>query len=499
MVKIKNNKDLYRSRLKDSMNAKVLEFLSSLRDDLWIVKEDVIGTEVHNIMLFEQGILNQVEISKILTSLEKIKKKILVNELELDNNFEDIHPLIEKLVIDEIGIEIGGKIHSGRSRNDQVVVDIRMKIRSETNNITSNLLNFLKVLLKVSDQTEDYYIPLYTHLQRGQLGVFSHYINYYISQLVRSIKRLDESYIRINRNPLGACAIGGTSFDINRDRTTELLGFDGLIENSIDAISSKDFIIEVLMDLSLLAVQFSRIAEDFIIWSSKEFNYIEISDSYASVSSVMPQKKNPDTLEITRAKCSQIISKLFEALMISKAIPTGYFRDFQELKNPIRDAFNTLNSIIEIFSGIFSTMKINKDIMIKVSEESLILSLDLAELLASEYKIPFRQAHNVVGSLVNKFKLKEEVFNKTNIEYMVEEIANQKIIISESSLKSIKDLKACLENRKSIGSPSPQQIKSNKSNLKRDIEDLKNNLQIRENSLNNADKLRDNIIKKLTS
>ncbi|MHA2401082.1 MAG: argininosuccinate lyase, partial [Promethearchaeota archaeon] len=291
-------KDIYRTRIEAPLNKKVLKFLSSLKEDLWIAEEDIIGTEVHNIMLFEQGILSKNEIKMILTSLENIRNKLLNNQLELDENFEDIHPFIEKCIIDEIGIEVGGKIHTGRSRNDQVSVDIRLKIRNELNEMSKMLFELSNVLLTQSKSAINIFMPLYTHLQRGQLGVFSHYLNNYIAQILRSLERVEEVYNRNNFNPLGACAIGGTSINIDRKRTAELLGFQGVIENSIDAISSKDYILETLMCLSLISLQFSRISEDLLLWSSKEFDFIELDDEFCSVSSVMPQKKNPDTLEL---------------------------------------------------------------------------------------------------------------------------------------------------------------------------------------------------------
>ncbi|MCK4383995.1 MAG: argininosuccinate lyase, partial [Candidatus Lokiarchaeota archaeon] len=287
-------KNLYRAGLDTPLNNNALKFLSSLKEDFWIFEEDIVGTQVHDIMLFEQKILNEIEIRKILVALENIKKKIQNNQIELDGSFEDIHPFIEKRVIDGIGIEIGGKIHTGRSRNDQISVDLRLKIRKELNSISEELFALVEILLNISKKNINSYLPLYTHLQGGQLGVFSHYINNYIAQILRSLERIEEIYNRVNKNPLGACAIGGTSININRFRTSELLGFDGIAYNSIDAISSRDYIYETLMGLSLLAIQFSRIAEDLIIWSTKEFDFIEIADEYCSVSSVMPQKKNPD-------------------------------------------------------------------------------------------------------------------------------------------------------------------------------------------------------------
>ncbi len=490
-------KDFYRSRIKDSMDKNVLDFLSSLKDDLWIIDEDIIGTEAHDIMLFEQGLINEDEIKKILISLEKIKDKINKKQFNIGEDFEDIHPLIEYLVIEDIGMDIAGKIHTGRSRNDQVSVDLRLKIRGELNNLSKNIFTFLDILFKLSKDSMDYYLPLYTHFQRAQLGQFSHYINYYIAQILRIEERINEIYKRINNNPLGACAIGGTSININRNRTTELLGFDGIIENSLDAISSRDYIIETLMLLSLLALHISRISGDLLIWSTKEFDFIDLNDKFCSVSSVMPQKKNPDTLELIRAKSSIITSNAFKASMIIKAIPSGYFRDFQELKPIIQESFCLINSIIEILNGIFSTLKINQQKMKKAISESYILALDLAEILVNEYNIPFRVAHQIIGDLVRNSEEPEDLFNNEKIEKILLDNGFNNISISLDLIKSLKNLKACLDKRISKGSPSTMNIKVYYKRLFDEKSNLFESYKKRIEKIKEADTLRNKIIQDL--
>ncbi|MHA2401166.1 MAG: argininosuccinate lyase [Promethearchaeota archaeon] len=461
-------KNLYRSGLKSPLDDKALMFISSLNEDLWIVVEDIIGTEVHDIMLFEQKILGRDEIQKILIALESIKERISDNQIEIVEGFEDVHPYIEKSVIDEIGTEIGGKIHTGRSRNDQISVDLRMKIRKELNNISKELFMFFDIILILSEENIKSFIPLYTHLQRGQLGVFSHYLNNYLAQILRSLERIEEIYRRVNKNPLGACAIGGTSISINRNRTSELLGFDGLVYNSIDAISSRDYIYETLMVLSVIAIQFSRIAEDLILWNTKEFNFIELDDKYCSVSSVMPQKKNPDTIELIRSRSSKIISNLFGSALITKGIPTGYFRDFQDLKVLLKNSFEKIHSIIEMFSGIFSTLKVNEENMKRAVDESFTQALDLAEYLVQEHSIPFRQSHNIIAQLVQSSKKSEDLLNKDRIESLIFKILNKKITISDDLLHTLTNLDLCLEKRVSQGSPASTEIKNY-------IEELNNN------------------------
>jgi len=490
-------KDIYRSRLDTPLNQKVLNFISSMNDDLWIAEEDIIGTEVHNIMLFEQGILNRNEIGKILKSLETIKGKLSNQELDIDFSYEDIHPFIEKCVIDDIGIEIGGKIHTGRSRNDQVSVDIRLKIRNELNCLSEKLLHMVDSLLKISEETTDTYMPLYTHLQRGQLGVLAHYINNYIAQIIRSVERIEEIYHRINKNPLGACAIGGTSININRKRTAELLGFEGVIQNSIDAISSRDYIYETLMCLSLISTQFSRISADLLIWSTKEFGFVELDDQYCSVSSVMPQKKNADTLELIRSKSSKIIGNMFSSSVMIKGIPSGYFKDFQELKGLLQNSIDTTFLIIDILTGIFSTIKINKDAMLKVIKESYILALDIAERLVQDYNIPFRISHRIIASIVRDSKNPDDIFNKENLENSILKEYKKKISLSNSFIDSLKDYRLCLEKRISEGSPSKLEVKKAIESLQADSEGLKTLLSQRATKISNAKQLRENLIIKL--
>lgn len=490
------DEDIYRSRLDIPLGEKVMNYLSSLKDDLWILEEDIIGTQVHNIMLYEEGIIKEDEAREILKSLEKIKNKFKSNELILDEKYEDIHPFIEDSVIKEIGIEKGGKLHTGRSRNDQVSVDIRLKIRKELNFLTSQLFALFESIESVSKKTNEAIVPLYTHLQRGQLGVFSHYFNNYLSQIIRNINRIEEVYARINMNPLGACAIGGTSIRINRERTTELLGFEDIVYNSIDAISSRDYIHETLSLLSLISLQFSRMTEDLLLWSSKEFDFIELSDKYCSVSSVMPQKKNPDTLELTRSKCAQIISNSFNSSLIIKSIPTGYFRDFQDLKPLIIDSFSRLHMICDILKGIFSSLKINFKKMKEAVEDSYILALDLAELLVQEFKIPFRKTHNIVGSLVKNSKKPLDLLDSEKIENILRKY-DKDFQITESQLAEIKNFKKCLSRRKSKGSPSQLEIKSLLKKLNSEKKRKEKDFQLRLKKLREISDLRNDIIRDL--
>ena len=395
--------------------------------------------------------------------------------------------------------QMGGKMHTGRSRNDQISVDLRLKIRKELNITSEKLFSLFGAILNLSKNNINSYMPLYTHLQAGQLGVFSHYLNNYLAQILRLAEGIEDIYKRINKNPLGACAIGGTSINIDRDRTTELLGFDGLVYNSIDAISSRDYIYETLMVLSSVGIQFSRIVEDLMIWSTKEFGFIELDDKFCSVSSVMPQKKNPDTVELLRSRCSLAISNLFSAAIVIKAIPTGYFKDFQDLKNLLRSSFDQIHSIIEMLEEIFSTLVVNKDKMRRNLESSFILALDLAEILVQEYNIPFRQSHKIIAQLVNNSENPEDMLKKERIEEYIFKVQNQKIDISENLILDLKNLELCLEKRKSKGSPSKKEIQLNIDKLVENKDSLFNLYLKRTEKIEKAKSLRVSIIKDLKS
>ncbi|MCP4761477.1 MAG: argininosuccinate lyase [archaeon] len=491
---MKNILDKHR---KDPIKEEVLPFLSSLNEDKWILEEDVIGSIVHVIMLKKQDIINLKDAQLILKELISIFNSIKNNNFKINPDFEDIHPFIESIIIEKIGIECGGKIHSARSRNDQVALDIRLKIRKELIILLKCLLELMDNMIKLAEKSVDFYCPLYTHLQRAQLGTFAHFIINYCYQILRIMKKVIFCCQDINYNPLGACAIGGTSFPIDRKFTSELLGFNGEITNSIDAVSSRDFVIFPMMILTLIADCFSRISEDFIIWSSKEFNFIEIDDGYASVSSAMPQKKNPDTLELIKGKMGRIYGGLTHLLFMSKGTPSGYVRDFQESKVPLKEAFETMKYATKILTGVMSTIKLNKENMNRAVEHSMILSLDLAEFLAKNTELSFREGHSLVGALVKKYHTKEKIFNKDNIKKISEEIFNKSIIIKQIDLNLLKNPEYALDIRISLGSPSKKNciesingIKEKLTKYSLEIDNLNNKFKDSiKNILNEADKI----------
>jgi len=439
---------MYRSRLGKDLDDITLSYVSSIKDDSDIAFYDIIGSEAHVIMLYENKLLSKIETKKILTALEELKGG---NISQPDFEPEDIHELIESLVIKKTGIENGGKMHTARSRNDQVALDIRLKIRDDINILLQCLIETISTLLKTAQENTKTIMPLYTHLQQAQVGVFSHYLLSYADSLLRDLDRFMSLYGRVNQSPLGAGPVGGTSLPIDRDSTAKLLGFSSLVENSIDATSTRDFVAEYVANSAIMMTNLSRLSEDFIIWSSAEFSFIELSDDFTSPSSVMPQKKNPDILELTRGKTSQVIGYLTSILTTTKGLPSGYGRDLQQIKSSIWSTSKTSITALIIIKSMLSDLTVNQEKMQKATEEGFLVALDLAENLVLE-KIPFRAAHNIVGNLVqlahNSKKLLSDL-DLSEIESLrIKDIKSTKLfeLIQKTTVSS------SLKQRKSKGS-----------------------------------------------
>ena len=439
---------MYRSRLGKDLDDITLSYVSSIKDDSDIAFYDIIGSEAHVIMLYENKLLSKIETKKILTALEELKGG---NISQPDFEPEDIHELIESLVIKKTGIENGGKMHTARSRNDQVALDIRLKIRDDINILLQCLIETISTLLKTAQENTKTIMPLYTHLQQSQVGVFSHYLLSYADSLLRDLDRFMSLYGRVNQSPLGAGPVGGTSLPIDRDSTAKLLGFSSLVENSIDATSTRDFVAEYVANSAIMMTNLSRLSEDFIIWSSAEFSFIELSDDFTSPSSVMPQKKNPDILELTRGKTSQVIGYLTSILTTTKGLPSGYGRDLQQIKSSIWSTSKTSITALIIIKSMLSDLTVNQEKMQKATEEGFLVALDLAENLVLE-KIPFRAAHNIVGNLVqfahNSKKLLSDLELSEIESLRIKDIKSTKLfeLIQKTTVSS------SLKQRKSKGS-----------------------------------------------
>ena len=453
--------NIYRSRLADRAEEKTSRFITSLQEDERIFEVDINGTEAHNIMLYEQGIISIEDRRKILSALEKLRHEKREGRVPFDPKYEDVHELIEDYVIKEVGLKIGGKLHTGRSRNDQVALDIRMSLRSGINEISAIILSIVEILLTHSVKHKEIPMMLYTHTQHAQIGSFAQYLMAYADALLRDFQRLRNCYDRINLSPLGAGPIGGTNMAINRTRTAFLLGFDGVLENSIDAISSRDFMLETTSVLAILMSGLSRIAEDLILWTSTEFGYVEIDDRYASVSSIMPQKKNPNVLELIRGKTGRVYGHLMSLLSMIKGLQTGYSSDLQETKIPVWDCVDTVKSSLEILTGVIATLKVNtKRIAVNI-DESYAFAVDLTECLTEMTDLSFREAHMVIGNLVREMTtlgIKPKELTSKHIERLIDRVLGKKIPVDKTLVEGVTNVEKVLLQRKSVGNPSPKEV-----------------------------------------
>ena len=439
---------MYRSRLGNDLSDITLDYVSSIDDDSQIAVYDIVGSQAHALMLYQQNIITKNDAKKILTALESLKKE----KLDSSSGAEDIHELIESLVIKKAGMASGGKMHTARSRNDQVVLDIRMKIRDDILVTCNCLLDTIESLISVAKNHQKTIMPLYTHLQQAQAGLFSHYLLAHADVLFRDFERVFGMFSRINQSPLGAGPVGGTSIPIDRQSTADMLGFDGIVENSIDATSTRDFVAEYVAMICILMTNLSKISEDFIIWSTSEFSFIELSDEFTSPSSVMPQKKNPDILELTRGKTAEIIGNLTSILTTVKGLATGYGRDLQQIKPSIWSTSKISINALLIFKSMLLTLKVNEKQMKKTTESSNLIALDIAEKLVQE-GIPFRVTHKIAGVLTQLAHESKKPISKlapSDIKKSVESTKVDPKLVT--SIISSTTITSSLKERKSTGS-----------------------------------------------
>jgi argininosuccinate lyase len=391
-------KKLWGGRFTKTAEEWVDEFGASIPFDQELVEEDIEGSIAHVTMLGKCGILPNEDVEKIKNGLLTLLEKAKQGKLEFSIAYEDIHLNIEKMLIDEIG-PVGGKLHTGRSRNDQVATDMHLYLRKRVTEIIALIGQLQKVLVEKAEKHVETIVPGYTHLQRAQPISFAHHLLAYFWMLERDRERFRESLKRINKSPLGAGALAGTTFPIDRHMTAELLGFDGIYENSIDAVSDRDFIIEFLGNSAMLMMHLSRFCEELILWSSQEFQFVEIDDAFATGSSIMPQKKNPDMAELIRGKTGRVYGNLFGLLTVMKGTPLAYNKDMQEDKEGMFDTVKTVIGSLKIFAGMIETMKVNVDVMEKATKQDFSNATELADYLANK-GVPFREAHEIVGKLV---------------------------------------------------------------------------------------------------
>ena len=451
---------LFRSRLAREFNDRTARFHTSVVEDLRIFEDDIDGTQAHDIMLHEQGIIPEEALRTILGALEEIRALWRAGEVEIGAEFEDVHEYIETKVVEMVGIEVGGMIHTGRSRNDQVVLDMRLRVREELLAINGQLHELVDALLARAGENKETLMMLYTHGQHAQVGTFAHYLISYADALIRDSQRISECYSRVNLNPLGAGPVGGTSIGIDRRRTAELLGFDGLVENSIDATSGRDWAVEIAAVCAILMGNLSRAAADLLEWSSVEFGYVELADEYASSSSIMPQKKNPSTLELIRGKSAEAYGCLTELLTMVKGVSSGYYQDLQQTKIPLWRCLDTTRTSLEVMTGIVSTLHVREDRMREKLKGSLVVAVELAEALVMEAGLSFREAYKLVASLVRDSVEEDRDLSElstSEIDAKANEILGKGVELREGLLDEATDPEACLLRRRSEGSPHPSQ------------------------------------------
>lgn len=391
-------KKLWGGRFTGSAEEWVDEFGASISFDQELAEQDIEGSIAHVTMLSKCGIVTESEAGNIILGLKKLKQQASNGELEYSAKLEDIHLNIEHHLTELIG-PTGGKLHTARSRNDQVATDMHLYLKEQVAEIIELISEFQRALVQQADQNVETLMPGYTHLQRAQPISFGHHLMAYYWMLDRDKQRFIDSMKRINLSPLGAGALAGTTFPIDRHMTAEILGFEGIYENSLDAVSDRDFILEFLSGSSILMMHLSRLCEELILWSSHEFQFIELSDAFTTGSSIMPQKKNPDMAELIRGKTGRVYGSLMGLLTVLKGLPLAYNKDMQEDKEGMFDTVKTVKGSLKIFAGMVSEMKVKSEEMAQSVKKDFSNATELADYLAAK-GVPFREAHEIVGKLV---------------------------------------------------------------------------------------------------
>lgn len=376
----------------------VEEYTASITFDKELAHEDILGSIAHATMLATTGIISEDEMEQIISGLKEIEQEITDGKFNFSVELEDIHMNIEKRLIEKIG-PVGGKLHTARSRNDQVALDMHLYLKKHVNQLADGLIGVINAFINKAETNLDVILPGYTHLQRAQPIMFSHHLMAYVSMFLRDLERLKDSLKRIDLMPLGAGALAGTTFPIDRKQVADYLGFERIYLNSMDAVSDRDYIVEFLADASLIMMHLSRLSEELIIWSSSEFQFIELDDAYCTGSSIMPQKKNPDVAELVRGKTGRVYGHLISLLTTLKGLPLTYNKDMQEDKEGMFDTIKTLDGALQLTQGMVATMKVNKEKMAKSVKEDFSNATDYADYLVTK-GIPFREAHEIVGKTV---------------------------------------------------------------------------------------------------
>ena len=443
---------LWGGRFTKETDQLVYNFNASISFDKKLYKQDIEGSIAHVVMLAKQGILTAEEKDAIIKGLTSIREDVESGKLEITEEYEDIHSFVEANLTKRIG-EAGKKLHTGRSRNDQIALDMRLYTRTEVLEIDLLLKELLTQLLSVMEANLETYMPGFTHLQKAQPVTLAHHFGAYFEMFKRDRGRLKDIYSRMNYCPLGAGALAGTTYPLDRNYTASLLGFEGPTLNSMDSVSDRDYLIELLAAMSTIMMHLSRFCEEIIIWNSNEYRFVEIDDTYSTGSSIMPQKKNPDIAELIRGKTGRVYGALVSLLTTMKGIPLAYNKDMQEDKELTFDAIDTVKGCIALFTGMIKTMKFNNKVMAESAMNGFTNATDAADYLVNK-GVPFRDAHGIIGKLVLYC-----IEKQTDIEKLTLEELKTISPVFEADIYDAVSLKTCVEKRLTFGAPGPETMK----------------------------------------
>ena len=453
---------LWAGRTDGSVDRAAEDFNASIRFDSRLYREDIRGSMAHTAMLGETGILSSAESDELIAGLEALLADLESGALTIDPECEDIHTFVEQTLTERIG-DLGKKLHTARSRNDQVAQDLRLYLRSEIDLLTEKTTALIAAVTDKAEQYQSAILPGYTHLQRAQPIVFGHHLLAYAWMLLRDRSRLADCRKRLNLSPIGSCALAGTTYPIDRVFEAKQLGFDGICQNSLDGVSDRDFCLELAADLSILMTHLSRFAEEIILWSSWEFRFVTLSDSFTTGSSIMPQKKNSDMAELVRGKTGRVYGDLMTLLTMMKGIPLAYNKDMQEDKESIFDACDTVKACLDIFAGMIRGMTANEDAMLNAAKTGFLNATDLADYLTKK-GMPFRSAYKISGQLVARCVAEGRTLETLTLE----EYKPYSELFDEDLYDAI-DLRVCVEKRCSEGGTSVSSVKKQIAEIRNEL------------------------------
>ncbi|MBQ6626181.1 MAG: argininosuccinate lyase [Ruminococcus sp.] len=438
------------------------DFNSSIRFDCKMYQQDIKGSIAHAMMLAKQNIITKEDAEILVDALAQILEDLNSGALEIDMEAEDIHMFVEQVLTTRVG-DVGKKLHTARSRNDQVALDLRMYLRDECDEIVELVTNLIKALCNQAEENKSVIMPGYTHLQRAQPVTFSHHMMAYAMMLLRDIDRLKDCRKRMNVSPIGCCALAGTTYDTDRYFEAQQLQFDSIALNSLDGVSDRDFCVEMLSSIAILMMHLSRFSEELILWSSWEFKFVELSDSFTTGSSIMPQKKNPEMAELVRGTTARVYGDLMATLTMLKGLPLAYNKDMQEDKESIFDACETVKMCLKVFAPMIDTMSVRADNMKKAASEGFINATDLADYLVKK-GLPFRSAYKISGSIVAYC-----IENKTILEELPLEKYKEYSELFENDVYDEIDLTTCVNKRVSVGGTSVESVEMQLKFVKENI------------------------------